>query len=74
MDRQEEIRLFERLGRIEERLRSIEEKLDNMKESHDNHEDRIDILEKWNVRITAIAATIGALASWVVQWIMKKYS
>lgn len=74
MDRQEEIRLFERLGRIEERLRSIEEKLDAMKKSHDNHEDRIDILEKWNVKITTIAATIGALASWAIQWIMKKFN
>ena len=59
-------------ARLEERLNHISKRLDAQHGASKTHESRLDELERWRIRITALAAGVAGAVSFLANWLMKK--
>ena len=66
------LKMSEQLGRLEKGMESLTEQVRALRRDRDKHDSRIDMLEKWRVKVATIGAAFGSLATMIVTWLLKK--
>jgi prefoldin subunit 5 len=67
------LKMSEQLGRLEKGMESLQEQVRALRNDRDKHNERIDTLEKWRVKIASIGAVVGSAFTMIISWAMKKF-
>ena len=65
--------MAETLGWVKAKLQSIDDRLKEFQKQKANHDDRLMALERWKVKVSAVAAAVATGASVAINWLLKKF-
>ena len=65
--------MAETLGWVKAKLQSIDDRLREFQKQKANHDDRLTALERWKVKVSAVAAAVATVASVAINWLLKKF-